>query len=95
MAHRVISVETSGGEVDVQNCKRLPQECACLGSVLTKLGLAAGTRAALAWNNRTGKPRILLWQFGCRLHCPYLNPRLHPDQMVYIANDAQDRVIVS
>jgi len=88
----IYSVETAGGaartswgEVGV-NSRRL-------GDVLTKLGLEPQTRCAtIAWNNR----RHLEIYFGVAsagFVCHTINPRLFPEQLVYIINHADDRVM--
>ncbi|MEO0936681.1 MAG: long-chain fatty acid--CoA ligase [Pseudomonadota bacterium] len=88
----IYSVETAGGVVETSwgevgaNSRRL-------GDVLTKLGLAPQTRCAtIAWNNR----RHLEIYFGVAsagFVCHTINPRLFPEQLVYIINHAEDRVI--
>jgi fatty-acyl-CoA synthase len=65
-----------------------------LGSALAKLGVADGDRVAtLLWN----QPEHLELYFavplmGAVIHT--LNPRLHPDELGFIASDADDKVIV-
>jgi fatty-acyl-CoA synthase len=73
-------------------------ECATrarrLGSALAGLGITAGDPVAtLLWN----QPEHLEFYFalpamGAVLHT--LNPRLHPDELSFIVNDAEDRAIV-
>ena len=88
----IVSVETSG-EVDVTSWQEVARNARRLGSVLTKLGLPQETRCGtIAWNNRRHL-EIYFGSSGAGFVCHTLNPRLHPDQMVYIANDAQDRVM--
>ncbi len=88
----IVSVETAGN-VEVTNWAEVGANARRLGSALTKLGLSPETRCGtIAWNNR----RHLEIYFGCSsagFICHTLNPRLHPDQMVYIANHAEDRVM--
>ncbi|MEL7098620.1 MAG: long-chain fatty acid--CoA ligase [Pseudomonadota bacterium] len=88
----IYSVETAGGAVETSwgevgaNSRRL-------GDVLTKLGLEPQTRCAtIAWNNR----RHLEIYFGVAsagFVCHTINPRLFPEQLVYIINHADDRVM--
>lgn len=64
-----------------------------IGSALLARGMAAGDRiGTLAWNNR----RHLELYFGvpgAGMICHTLNPRLSPDQLVYIVNHAGDRML--
>jgi len=88
----VISVETGGGQVRstwghvAQNARRLASALERLG---VPMGAACGT---LAWNNR----RHLEVYFGVSSSgriCHTINPRLHPDQLHYIMDHAQDVVL--
>ena len=73
-------------------------ECAkrarCLASGLSELGIGDGDPVAtLLWN----QPEHLELYFavplmGAVLHT--LNPRLHPDELSFIVNDAEDRAII-
>lgn len=88
----IVSVNTTGGTETVtwgdvaRNARRI-------GSALTALGLEPQARVAtIAWNNR----RHLELYFGTSgagfvLHT--INPRLFPEQLVYIINHAADRVL--
>ncbi|WP_097460593.1 long-chain-fatty-acid--CoA ligase [Mangrovitalea sediminis] len=88
----IVSVETSGGkhrttygEVERRSRK--------LASALLDLGLEAGDRVAtLAWNNYRHL-EIYFGVSGAGLVCHTINPRLFADQLVYIINHAQDRVL--
>lgn len=89
---QIVSRETSGemhrtnwGEVAVASRK--------LASALETLGLAGGERVAtLAWNNHR---HLKIWfgVSGSGLVCHTLNPRLSPQQFIFICNDAADRAI--
>src|SRR6185312_15821918 len=61
--------------------------------VLTKLGIAPGDRVGtLAWNG----PRHLEVYYaapGMGAICHTINPRLHPDDISYIVNHAQDKAL--
>src|SRR5205085_5335614 len=65
-----------------------------LGSALRELGVSDGDRVAtLLWN----QPEHLELYFavplmGAVIHT--LNPRLHPDELGFIAGDAEDRAII-
>ena len=64
-----------------------------LASALDKLGIQPGQRCAtLAWNNRRHL-EIYFGVSGAGRVCHTLNPRLAPQQMAYIANDAQDQIL--
>ena len=62
-------------------------------NMLAKLGLQMGQRVAtLAWNHhRHMELYYAVSGSGAVLHT--LNPRLHPDQVVYIADHAEDQVL--
>ena len=77
--------ETSWGEVGA-NARRL-------GSALTALGLEPQARCGtLAWNNRRHL-EIYYGVSGAGFVCHTINPRLFPEQLVYIMNHAEDRVL--
>ncbi|PJE35255.1 long-chain fatty acid--CoA ligase [Pseudooceanicola lipolyticus] len=87
------SVDTTGGGVEETSWGEVAQNARKLGAVLSGLGLEPQARCAtLAWNNR----RHLETYYGVSgagfvLHT--LNPRLFPEQLIYIINHAQDRVL--
>jgi len=86
------SVETAGGVITT-DWGEVAANSHRLGDVLTGLGLAPQTRCAtIAWNNR----RHLEIYFGVAsagFVCHTINPRLFPEQLVYIINHAEDKVI--
>lgn len=88
----VVSVETTGG-IDRSTWGEVGKNAHRLGSALRKLGLKDGDRCAtLAWNNR----RHLEIYFGVAAEgmvCHTLNPRLSPEQMIFVATDAADQII--
>lgn len=88
----IVSVETDGTKTKT-NWKGISDRARQLGSALTKLGLFKGDRVAtIAWNNA----RHLECYFGIScggMVCHTINPRLFPEQLVYIINHAEDRVI--
>ena len=61
---------------------------------LQSLGVGPGDRVAtLAWNHQTHLEAYLaVPSMGAVLHT--LNLRLHPDDLAYIVNDAEDRVLI-
>ncbi|XDA96669.1 long-chain fatty acid--CoA ligase [Sulfitobacter sp. LCG007] len=92
-AAEIHSVCTGGG-VEVTNWRAVGENARRLGSALAGLGLGPQARCAtIVWNNR----RHLECYFGVSgagfvLHT--LNPRLFPEQLVYIINHADDRVLL-
>jgi len=88
----IISVETSR-EVSRSNWATTHSNALKLSSALGKLGVGSGDRVAtIAWNNR----RHLELYFGVScggMVCHTINPRLFPEQLVYIINHAQDKAL--
>lgn len=86
------SVKTTGG-LEETNWRAVAANARRVGSVLSKMGMEPQTRVAtIAWNNR----RHLELYFGVSgagyvLHT--INPRLFPEQLIYILNHAEDRVL--
>ena len=88
----IVSVETAGGE-ETLTWGDVAQNARKLASVLTRMGLAPETRCGtIAWNNRRHL-EIYFGVSGGGFVTHTINPRLHPDQMTYIINDANDRVL--
>jgi fatty-acyl-CoA synthase len=64
-----------------------------LAQGLARLGCAAGDRVAtLAWNGYRHF-EIYYGASGSALVCHTINPRLFPEQIAWIANDAEDKVL--
>lgn len=64
-----------------------------LAQALAKLGCEPGDRVAtLAWNGYRHF-EIYYGSSGSQLVCHTINPRLFPEQIVWIANDAADKVL--
>ncbi|MGB6353707.1 MAG: long-chain-fatty-acid--CoA ligase [Steroidobacteraceae bacterium] len=65
-----------------------------LANALRQLGLVAGNAvASIAWNNhRHLEAYYAVSGSGMVMHT--CNPRLHPEQLIYIINHAEDRVIL-
>jgi len=84
--------ETSG-EISRSNWSATHSNALKLSSALGKLGVGQGDRVAtIAWNNR----RHLELYFGVScgaMVCHTINPRLFPEQLVYIINHAQDKAL--
>ncbi|MEM6373442.1 MAG: long-chain fatty acid--CoA ligase [Pseudomonadota bacterium] len=88
----IVSVNTLGG-TETTNWSEVGANAHRLGDALAKLGLDPQTRCAtIAWNNR----RHLETYFGVSgagFVCHTINPRLFPEQLVYIITHANDRVL--
>ena len=88
----VVSVETSG-DVETHNWGVVAHNARRLAAVLEKLGVEPGSRCAtIAWNNR----RHLEIYYGVASSgriTHTINPRLHPDQLTFIVEDADDQVL--
>ncbi|UWR39930.1 long-chain-fatty-acid--CoA ligase [Phaeobacter inhibens] len=88
----VTSVETSGetehvtwGDIDANARK--------LAAALGRLGIAQGARCGtIAWNNRRHL-EIYFGVSGGGYVCHTINPRLKPEQLIYIINHAEDQVL--
>lgn len=88
----VVSVETSG-EVETLTWGGVAENARRLATVLDKLEVPVGSRCAtIAWNNR----RHLEIYYGVASSgriTHTINPRLHPEQLIYIVEDADDQVL--
>ena len=88
----IVSVETTGGE-EVVTWGSVATNARRLASALSKLGLSAEDRCAtIAWNNRRHL-EIYFGVAGGGYVCHTINPRLAPEQLIYIVNDAADKVL--
>jgi 3-(methylthio)propionyl---CoA ligase len=83
-------------EGDIHRCtyRELAARARQLAKALAALGVKPGDRVAtLAWNGyRHMEAYYAVSGSGAVLHT--LNPRLHPDQVVYIADHAEDQVLL-
>lgn len=88
----IVSVETTNA-LEVTNWFEVALNARRLGSVLKKMGLPVEARCGtIAWKNR--RPlEIYFGTAGAGLIYHTLNPRLHHDQMAYIVNDAEDKIL--
>ncbi len=66
----------------------------CLAAALAELGIGAGDPVAtIMWNQPEHlEAYFALPSMGAVLHT--LNPRLHPDELSFIVNDAEDRAVI-
>jgi fatty-acyl-CoA synthase len=88
----IVSVETTGG-IHRSNWGEVERRARRLASALTNLGLKQSDRVAtLAWNNHRHL-EVYFGVSGAGLVCHTINPRLFPEQLVYIFNHAEDRVL--
>ncbi|GAB5439339.1 long-chain-fatty-acid--CoA ligase [Falsiruegeria mediterranea] len=88
----VVSVETSG-EVIHSTWGEVEANARKLASALARLGLKTGDRCAtIAWNNRRHL-EIYFGVAGAGMVCHTINPRLFPEQLIYIINHAEDQIL--
>jgi fatty-acyl-CoA synthase len=88
----VVSVNTAGGVENV-TWGSVAANAHRLGDALTRLGLQPQARCAtIAWNNRRHL-EIYFGAPGAGFVCHTINPRLFPEQLVYIINHAGDEVL--
>ena len=88
----VVSVTVEGG-IHRTNYRDIEKRTRQLANALTKLGVSTGDRVAtLAWN---GYRHLELYYgiAGIGAICHTINPRLSAEQMIYIVNHAEDKVI--
>ncbi|WP_299961987.1 long-chain fatty acid--CoA ligase [uncultured Roseobacter sp.] len=91
-ATEIISVSTDGS-VEITDWATVGRNARQLAAALTALRLDPQTRCAtIAWNNRRHL-EIYFGASGGGLVCHTINPRLFPDQLVYIINHAEDEVL--
>ena len=88
----IVSVNTGGG-VESTTWGQVALNARRLASALTRLGLDAHARCGtIAWNNRRHL-EIYFGASGGGFVCHTINPRLFPEQLVYILNHAEDKVL--
>ena len=88
----IFSVQTAGG-VETTSWREVGANAHRLGDALTKLGLEPQARCGtIAWNNRRHL-EIYFGVSGAGFVCHTINPRLFPEQLVYIINHAYDQVL--
>ncbi|MGC3937188.1 long-chain fatty acid--CoA ligase [Roseobacter sp. EG26] len=88
----IVSVNTGGGTETV-NWGSVARNAKALASALTGLGLSKQARCAtIAWNNRRHL-EIYFGVSGSGFVCHTINPRLFPEQLIYIINHAEDEVL--
>ncbi|MGJ8594829.1 long-chain-fatty-acid--CoA ligase [Sulfitobacter sp.] len=91
-AGEIVSVETKGG-VENTTWGEVGANARRLASALRKLGLEPSARCGtIAWNNRRHL-EIYFGVAGGGFVCHTINPRMGPEQMVYVINHAEDQVL--
>ena len=88
----VVSVDVSGSR-ERTDWRGIGQRCRKLASALENTGLEDGVRVGTIMPNNRSHLELLyaISGFGGVAHT--INPRLFPDEIVYIINHAQDRVL--
>jgi fatty-acyl-CoA synthase len=91
--HVTITTSTVEGGISRIGIRDVARRIARLANVLRKLGVGPGVRVAtLAWN--TQRHFELYYAIsGIGAVCHTINPRLFPEQLVYIANHAEDKIL--
>jgi len=88
----IVSVETTGGLART-TWGGIARNARKLASALQDLGLGASDRVAtIAWNNHRHL-EIYFGVSGSELVLHTINPRLSPEQLVFVLNHAEDRVL--
>lgn len=88
----VVSVETDGS-IRRSNWAETELNARKLANALENRGIEMGDRVAtIAWNNQRHL-EIYFGVAGAGMVCHTINPRLFPEQLVYIINHAEDRVL--
>lgn len=88
----VISREVNG-QITTTNWLQVQQNSKRLANAFTTFDLETGDRiATIAWNNHR---HLETWYAisGSGYVCHTINPRLFPEQLIFIINDAQDKAI--
>ncbi|RNF34437.1 long-chain-fatty-acid--CoA ligase [Paracoccus methylarcula] len=88
----IVSVETAGG-IERTTWAGVDANARKLASALDRLGVSPGARCGtIAWNNRRHLEIYFGVGAGGRV-THTINPRLAPDQLIYIVNHAEDEVM--
>jgi len=88
----VISVETTGGVVR-SSWREIEANARKLASALERLGVKQRERCGtIAWNNKRHL-EVYYGVAGAGMVCHTVNPRLFPEQLIYIINHAEDQVL--
>ena len=88
----IVSVNTNGSQTRT-NYTQVQTRSKKLGSALLKLGMKRSDRiATIAWNNYRHL-ELYYGISGAGLVCHTVNPRLFPEQLIYILTHADDQVV--
>jgi len=88
----IVSVNTDGSQTRT-NYLQVQKRAKKLGSALTKRGMKRSDRiATIAWNNHRHF-ELYYGISGAGLVCHTVNPRLFPEQLIYILTHAEDKVV--
>ncbi|UWR21129.1 long-chain fatty acid--CoA ligase [Sulfitobacter sp. S190] len=91
-AGEIVSVETSGG-TETSSWAEIGANAHRLADALHKQGIELGARCGtIAWNNRRHL-EIYFGVAGGGMVCHTINPRMGPEQMIYVINHAADEVL--
>ena len=76
-----------------QNNKTFAKRCRQLANVLDSLGAEFGDRiGTLAWNDHRHM-ELYYAVSGSGMVCHTINPKLFPEQVIYIINHAEDKIL--
>ncbi len=88
----IVSVNTDGTQTRT-NYSQVQNRAKKLGSALTKRGMERSDRiATIAWNNHRHF-ELYYGVSGAGLVCHTVNPRLFPEQLIYILTHAEDKIV--
>ena len=88
----IVSVNTNGGQTRT-NYAELATRSKQIGSAIVKRGMNHSDRiGTLAWNNHRHL-ELYYGISGMGLVCHTVNPRLFPEQLIYIIDHAEDRMV--
>ena len=93
-ADTAIISKSTNGEIVHSNWLNTQVNAKKFANALQSLGLNLGDRVAtIAWNNHR---HLESWYAisGSGLVCHTINPRLFPEQLIYIVNDAEDQALI-
>jgi fatty-acyl-CoA synthase len=92
---RTVTTATGGGSYRTGTYRELGEQVARLANALREMGITGDDRVGtFMWNNAEHLAAYLaVPSMGAVLHT--LNIRLSPEQIAYIANEAEDKVIIA